>query len=290
VLPSLRAIITNPNVVKVGHNIRKSILAIASAFKLDDIKNIATSHASPLLDLGKFAKLKGVVTDANASLSDIAGAALERFASYEDNSEIDWNRKPDATQQHKLVTESDCIWQLYMNISARNSVGLPLRADQLQTPGQLVTFVVACKPVAEGFVVGHTGVYEAIMDFDGNRKSINISEKRTLVKLTKILVPGYIHGLHGHQTLQWIFDHGSHAVVAWSQLRSRSSTPPLAPSSIPGFSTPAPPSARAASTPANEFVVDLPRSLTNPSDDNEEEEEEEDIDMRVSVEIQSCVY
>jgi hypothetical protein len=262
------------------------MLSIAAAFNHGDIKCVASAHNSPLVDLGKFAKLKGAVSDMNAPLSDIAGSVLTCNASYEDNSQIGWDQSPSDTQLSKLVEEVDCVWQLYSTLLVRNSVGLPLRAEQIRTPGQLVTFVVACKPVAEGYIVGHTGTYNAVMDLAGNTKPISISDQRALIKLTKLLVPGHIHALHGQQTLQWIFDRGSHAVVTWSQLRSRSSTPPLPSSSIPGFSSPILQTERAKSVAQEEFSIDLPASLTSAETTNDLDNDDGDNDdIIMSIEV-----
>jgi hypothetical protein len=71
-------------------------------------------------------------------------------------------------------------------------------------------------------------------------QQINITASCSLIKLTAILVPGCIHSLHS-QCIQWIFDHGSQAVVTTSTLCTHNATPPISLSPIGhGFADPAP--------------------------------------------------
>lgn len=54
-------------------------------------------------------------------------------------------------------------------------------------------------------------------------------------------MPGALHSLHG-QTIEWIFSHGTHAVVTTSQLHTRGETPPIPSNTVARtFSVPAPP-------------------------------------------------
>ncbi|KAK6972114.1 hypothetical protein R3P38DRAFT_3486984 [Favolaschia claudopus] len=119
-----------------------------------------------------------------------------------------------------MSAELECLWEIYVTLSKLDSVGLRLQQTQAETNGQLVTLVQACKPVAEGSIVGqHEGYLDAI---------------------SKVLVPGAIHALH-KQTMEWIMAHGSFAVVTTTQLHSRSETPPQSVSTAhPAFATPAP--------------------------------------------------
>ncbi|KAK7012559.1 hypothetical protein R3P38DRAFT_3209914 [Favolaschia claudopus] len=122
--------------------------------------------------------------------------------------------------------ELECLWEIYVTLSKLDSVGLRLHQTQAETNGQLVTLVQACKPVAEGSIVGqHEGYLNAVMDDEGNTKRINISRSRSLIIISKVLVPGAIHALH-KQTMEWIMAHGSFAVSVST--------------AHPAFATPAP--------------------------------------------------
>ncbi|KAJ7813617.1 hypothetical protein B0H14DRAFT_3149769 [Mycena olivaceomarginata] len=76
VLPSLRAILTNPSIIKIGHSIRQTLETIAKAFSLPEINKIVKAKNAPILELGKYAKLKGVVDGPTVSLHALAGAVL----------------------------------------------------------------------------------------------------------------------------------------------------------------------------------------------------------------------
>ncbi|KAJ7772000.1 hypothetical protein DFH07DRAFT_937710 [Mycena maculata] len=216
VLPSLRAILTNPSIIKIGYSIRQTLQTISQVFSLNEVVDLLKARNPPILDLGKYAKLKGVVEDPSVSLPALAGSEF-------------------------LRSEIDCQWQIYLSLRSRDSLGLPLQPVQATTHGQLVTLVQGCKPVAEGSIVAqHNGYLEAVMDAEAHTKRINISPSRSLIQISKVLVPGALHSLHG-QTMEWIFNHGAHAVVTTSQLHTRGETAPIPTDTMARvFSVPAP--------------------------------------------------
>ncbi|KAK7008390.1 hypothetical protein R3P38DRAFT_3590324, partial [Favolaschia claudopus] len=236
VLPSLRSILTNSSIIKIGHDIRRSLQTISQAFSIQDIEASLAGKNPSILDLAKYAKLKGRVDSPLASLHDLAGAILHKSFSIPAPT-TPWV----APSSQTMSAELECLWEIYVTLSKLDSVGLRLQQTQAETNGQLVTLVQACKPVAEGSIVGqHEGYLDAVMDDEGNTKRINISRSRSLIKISKVLVPGAIHALH-KQTMEWIMAHGSFAVVTTSQLHSRSETPPQSVSTAhPAFATPAP--------------------------------------------------
>ncbi|KAJ7874976.1 hypothetical protein B0H14DRAFT_2569005 [Mycena olivaceomarginata] len=169
------AILTNPQIIKVGHSVRAGLQTIADQFLLPEISKLAKAKNPPILDLGMYAKLKGV-------------------------------------------------WCIYATIDQLNDLGLPLQPTQATKPRQLVTIVQACKPVAEGSLAEHPGYLHAVMDDNGTTKKINVTPSRSVVLISKVLVPSTIHRLCG-QTMEWIFTHGAEAVVSTSQLLMHSKKP-----------------------------------------------------------------
>ncbi|KAJ7762431.1 hypothetical protein B0H14DRAFT_3165638 [Mycena olivaceomarginata] len=229
ILPSLRAILTNPSIIKIGHSIRESLQTISDAFSLPEIATLAKVKNAPILDLGKYAKLKGAVDDPSVSLSALSGLLLQKSFSLPYHLSYPWLLAP-PERNTLLFREIDCTWQNYLALSRLDSLGLPLQPTQSVTHGQRITLIQACKPVAEGTIIGHhPGYLDATMDNHGLTKRINV------------LIPGSIHKLH-NQTIEWIFAHGGQAVVSTSQLISRGENPPV-PSRIASraFSVPAPP-------------------------------------------------
>ncbi|KAJ7151286.1 hypothetical protein C8R43DRAFT_951101 [Mycena crocata] len=241
--PSLQSILTNPAIVKIGYSIRQTLQTIFEVFGLPGLK----ARDAPILDLGKYAKLKGVLEDPSASLHAIAGTVLEKSFLVPHISGYPWSATPSPDQIDFLFSEIDCQWQIFVSLRQRDSVGIPLLPGQAATDGQLVTLIHGCKPVAEGTIIGHhPGYLEAPMDAAGNPKRLNISFSRSLIAISKasssVLVPTAIHSLHG-QTLEWIFNHGARAVVTTSQLHTRGIVAPVVINAVArAFSVPAPPS------------------------------------------------
>ncbi|KAK6971914.1 hypothetical protein R3P38DRAFT_2586309, partial [Favolaschia claudopus] len=78
ILPSLRSILTNSSIIKIGHDIRRSLQTISQAFSVKDIEPSMASKNPSTLELAKYAKLKGRVDSPLASLHDLAGAVLHK--------------------------------------------------------------------------------------------------------------------------------------------------------------------------------------------------------------------
>ncbi|KAF9011526.1 hypothetical protein BDZ89DRAFT_1167480 [Hymenopellis radicata] len=240
-VPALIAILSNSSIIKTGSGIRKTLSVIAEALSLPEIQ--VNTRSSSFIDLGDCAKLAGIIEDPNSSLHTLVGAVLSQCYTPPSPDFFSWSSELPKTTIDVLYTETDVIWQLWMALSQRESVGIRLTPEQAKTHGQLVTIVHGCKPVLRGSIIGHhAGYIDAVMDVDGYTRRVNVTASRSLVRITEVLVPGAIHHLH-RQTIQWIFDHGGLIVAATSQLRSRSSTSPLPPTALTfGFSVPAPPS------------------------------------------------
>ncbi|KAJ3821689.1 hypothetical protein F5880DRAFT_1485618, partial [Lentinula raphanica] len=239
VLPSLKALLTSRAILKIGLRIHSTLLHISLALGIPELEKILTSSNPPILDLGKHAKLKGVVSDVTTPVDALAGTLLNRFCETPEASlELPWSAPVSIERRNALAQEIECMWAISEALFRRDSIGLPLNENQSRTPGQLVTLVTSQKPVAEGVLLAHSGFLDTAINGDGEIKRIKITATRSLVEITKVLLPLQVHRLHG-QTIQWIYDHGRKAVVTTTMLRSCSETPPLPSSSIgPGFSWP----------------------------------------------------
>ncbi|KAF9052488.1 hypothetical protein BDZ89DRAFT_1032535 [Hymenopellis radicata] len=235
-VPSLIAILSNSSIIKVGFEIRKTLSIVADALSLPDLRtNIRSSTNPSFIDLGEYVELLMI-----PMLRIMLLLALSELS----NSAID-----------ALYTETDSIWQLWIALSQREAVGLRLTPNQatlhacigenlkpLRVMRDLRSSLTRPRYALCEDMVPLVQYLDAAMDVNGQTRRINITPSRSLIQITEVLVPGAIHTLH-RQTVDWIFNHGAQAVVATSQLRSRSSQSPLpSSSSIFGFSHPAPPS------------------------------------------------
>jgi hypothetical protein len=134
----------------------------------------------------------------------------------------------------KLAEEVDCVWRIYEGLMKIDSVGLPLQSTQIFA-GQLVTLVIGKAPLAEGELVAHNGFWPSPL----NGTPMKVTAAYAVIKITKLLVPGHSIAKHS-QTLQWLADHGGHAIVQIRSLRSRSLTPPHPSEYDPSLGIPAP--------------------------------------------------
>jgi len=187
-----------------------------------EIQNSIKSNPA-IIELGQHAKLKGAVQDALSPLHVLVGTVLKKLFFPPAAPPSNWS----TGYIKELHVHVESIWQVYHSLYSLSSVGLPLVSFQIQTSGHLVTLFQGNKPVAEGHIIWpHPRSITVVDDEEGNLRKINITSTRSLIELTAIFIPGYIHHLHS-QCIQWIFNHGRQAVVTTSTLRTRNAIPPI---------------------------------------------------------------
>jgi hypothetical protein len=254
---SLRAILTNSSIIKVGYHIQQVLQDIGTSYNDPEILRAAKSNAS-LIDLSQYAKLKGVISDAiSVSLQYLVGSVLKKYLIPLKLPVSDpWGPPEYARSLHCNI---EAMWQVYLSLSSKNSVGLPLVPFQTSSNGLLVTLYHSQKPVADGCLIWpHNGFIEAIDNDMGSHRRINITPTRSLIQLTRVITPAAIHALHA-QSIQWIFDHGGLAVVTTSTLRTRNADPPHSSSTIArAFAFPLSPTPPKPLTATEKFTVSLP--------------------------------
>ncbi|KAJ7676169.1 hypothetical protein B0H17DRAFT_1140033 [Mycena rosella] len=158
ILPSLRSLLTNLSIIKVGYSIRQTLQTISTVFSIPEIEEALKIKSPPILDMGKYAKLKGVVDEPSVLLHALAGAVLKK----------------------NFSIPAPCKYPWALTLGAK--VKAPER--QAKTHGQLVTLVQGCKPIAEGSIIGHhSGYLDTTMDDIGQTKRINVSASRSLVEI-----------------------------------------------------------------------------------------------------------
>lgn len=217
-----------------------------------EIRNSLKSNPA-IIELGQHAKLKGVVREASSSLHILVGTVLKKLLFPPSPTPSNWSSTGYIKELHLQV---ESVWQVYHSLCSLSSVGLPLVPFQAEKNGHLVTLFQGNKPVAEGHIIWpHPRSIKAVNDEEGITRNINITASRSLIELTTVLVPGYIHGLHS-QCIQWIFEHGKQAVVTTSMLRTRNATPPI--SSSPTGSALGDPAPLAQSADETPFTLSIP--------------------------------
>ncbi|KAL0058121.1 hypothetical protein AAF712_015215 [Marasmius tenuissimus] len=147
------------------------------------LQQIANSD-SLFIVLGRLAKKKGVVEDHATPLQSLVHTVPQRHLPESTPTAQSKERRGETS-----ALEIDCVWALYTSLSQSESDGLPLTSSTVHS-GQLVSLVQTRKPIAEEAVVGHDGILNAAMDDNGSTTKIKITAAYSLVRITKVLVPG----------------------------------------------------------------------------------------------------
>jgi hypothetical protein len=230
--PCLLALLTNKHIVKIGRQIRQSMRSISTAWS---IPSLAATDSSSVIDLAHIAKIKGAVSDATSSLPILAGTVLKKSSpDLVGLSTLNWSGETQEDNVKKLAQEVDCVSQIYTHLMKMDSVGLPLQPAQI-CAGQLIMLVIGKAPLAEGELVTHNGSWPSPLD----GVEMKITSAYAVIRLTKLLVPGHCIAKHS-QTLQWLLDHGGHAIVQIRTLRSRALIAPHPSENDTSLGTPAP--------------------------------------------------
>lgn len=265
---------------------RQCLAQIASSYGDLEIQKSLKSKPA-IIEPGEYAKLKGIVQNSSTSLHALVGMVLKKSFTLPPPLSSPGVWGPPGYTEH-LHAHTECIWQIYMSLSECKSVGLPLLPSQTQQSEYLVTLCHGDKPVAEGHIIWpHPATIKAVDDDHGRSRQIRITRTHSLIKITRVLVPGSIHHPHS-QCIQWIFDHGQQAVVVTSTLHSCSSTPPSVTSALShALANPAPLPTHdpnppfQLSIPADGIsfsqVTDMDQDMDSISDSDEIEGDEHDV-------------
>ncbi|KAJ7192005.1 hypothetical protein GGX14DRAFT_578453 [Mycena pura] len=224
----LASVLTSTRIVKFGHRVRDTITSINQHWALELPK-------TGFVDLGQLAKLKGKVKNTTSSLSTLSGVVLKHRLP--ELTRTVWDGNVSADDVDVLAREVECSWGIVNALMGEKSTGLHLRDDEMH-PGTLVTVFLQQRAVASGELVAHDGWWTIPND---EELRIKVTKAYSVVKLTEILVPGCMIAKH-QQTLEWLNEHGQHAVVQTRTLRSRALEPPDSSDDDvdPSFGTPAP--------------------------------------------------
>ncbi|KAJ7726231.1 hypothetical protein B0H16DRAFT_1780652 [Mycena metata] len=207
---ALKSVLTHPQIIKFGHEINSTAKWLSSAWSL-------AIPTATLVDLAKLAKLKGASADTNCSISTLCGAVLN-FQFNKPN--LSTPPPPVLSQLADLAREVDCAWSIQVALMKLGSVGIPLQPSQMR-PAQPVAFVMGNTTQAWGELVEHNGS----LIVPNTQGTVSVTKAYSVIKLTKLFVPGFIVAKHG-QTLEWLNANGGHAVVQTRTLRSRANEPP----------------------------------------------------------------
>ncbi|KAJ7222646.1 hypothetical protein C8J57DRAFT_1482271 [Mycena rebaudengoi] len=132
VVPCLHSVLTSRRVIKVGHEIKRTLLQISDALDLPELETLTQSSNPPILDIGKHARLKGISEDIHVSLHALTGILLQHSYTPPDSKPaLAWSTSPPSPQCiAALALEVDCIWHLYQALALLEVV--TLRVEQTQ--------------------------------------------------------------------------------------------------------------------------------------------------------------
>src|ERR1700761_655635 len=117
--PSLRALLTTPMIIKIGCGLRRALSTLATVYDDAELRKASTARGNTLLELGLHDKLKGAITTPTQTLHALVGIILERSFT-----PISYGNLTDLSGcSAKLHDEVEAIWQTYLKLAPRNSVG-----------------------------------------------------------------------------------------------------------------------------------------------------------------------
>ncbi|KIK65268.1 hypothetical protein GYMLUDRAFT_56670 [Collybiopsis luxurians FD-317 M1] len=122
--PALQAILTGQFIIKLGYQVKQSLLEIAKCY--NDTEIYTSLKANPaILETGQHARLKGAVTNPAAPLDILAGSILNKSFSLPPAPSVE-NWSSNELYVQKLYDQVHWIWQMYRSLYTCDSVGLPL--------------------------------------------------------------------------------------------------------------------------------------------------------------------
>ena len=260
---NLLAILKCHRIIKAGRGVKGDLRRIQEAWSIrESLDNDCT------IDLGDFAKLKGVTNDARIGLADLSAVVLRKSLSKDPSLQLSaWSSSELSDSQRKYAAlDAYASWSIWKTLSSFSSVGLHIYKNTMQHH-QLISLHAGKKVVAHGRIAADQ---HKTFSLSPDSPTIKITSLRLLIEIEEVMVSGYIVPLH-KATLASLFTSQSPCIIAVSLNSVRTRSPealkpvdsPAATSSSPHLLLPT--------------HGELPaRSEDSESDEEEEEEEEEE--------------
>jgi hypothetical protein len=212
----LKLLLSNPNILKVGRMVNA------------DLKYLQTASGSSVpfvgsVDLAKFAKDRLFISNARCSLADLTAAVLQKRLSKSNNMRLStaWEDENLSSEMLKYAA-LDAYTSLLIYETARK-VDPPQPLPTTITPSMHI--IIYNDDFSRVIASGRISQHFKNDAFD----SIQITAKRTVIEVEKVLVPGAIISTHKKQALETFGPPPFHIVCLKSHLRLHN----LKPSALP---------------------------------------------------------
>ena len=225
---ALQIVLTSTRVIKIGRNVSSDFAKLARDFPGFKIPAKMHNKLDGVIELGRLAKAKNVVSKATASLASITAAALHCNLS-KDSRATEWSAPQLSPEQvHYAALDAWVALEIWHTIKDSKTQGCLL--ETASPVGQSVSLFVRKQEVARGAISQQPAKYPIVTNEEtGETVMINVSttQTRALITITEVLAPQV--QLAWHKTTLHQLQAGRpsfEAVVSLSCLRTCSIEPP----------------------------------------------------------------
>ena len=198
---------------------------LAKHWKLNELHAQLKKEAPHFIELGQLARIKGAVSDEQASLASLCGIILSH--SFHKTNEIQpsvWSSAElTSDQKNYAAVNAYASWLIWKQLSNQPTIGLPLTTF---IPGTLVNVQAGKNIVAHGHIINQPSQIQ-IQHAEGE-KTINVSPSRVVIEVDEVTLPGYEPALYKLPLCQ-LGPPPFSLVTSKSMLRTRNSSPPAVP-------------------------------------------------------------
>jgi hypothetical protein len=218
----LKALLFSQQAVKVGYHVQGNLDILSWLWELTPPSKSINENTG-WIDLGVLARSKGLIRQASLSLlyisQEILGHTLENL---EEMRCSDWCR-PDLSEDQKnyAIRNAWVPLHIFKAIVERPPAGA--RLSQIGLPGDEITLRNGSVAVAHGAFVERMTKFP-VSEKDLTQGYISLSNRRVLVRISKILAPSFISHYH-RQTLEELGPAPFDMVVDLASLVSRENVP-----------------------------------------------------------------
>lgn len=189
----LVSVLLSPRIIKIGRNVGGDFAKLHRDFQQFN----ESSAKKSIIELGKLARIKGVVSTATASLAAITAAVFKQSLC-KDQRYSEWSCQTlTSAQLEYAALDAHIALQIFSSLREENSILQPVTTSM--PSDTLVTFLDITKKraVAVGELVERPGSFTIYHpDHPANSRTYTLTDSRSLVKITNVLCPEYMVPYH----------------------------------------------------------------------------------------------
>ena len=194
---SLKNLICDCSIQFTGNKVSGDLKYIVNDFNIDEMKSVDQKRRENVINLGMYARVRGVVNNANVSLRQLAELTLGTTLDKSLQTSM-WTKTLTDKQKEYVAIDVAVSLEVFEQLEKKKDLSCRLKeaeakigtkVDLVPSNGNIVSMATRC---ATGVIVGVSNYVCPVHYKYKNRRCVNIGKRTFIVRVNKIYAPGLV--------------------------------------------------------------------------------------------------